>query len=120
MNRNDLTRIDEHVWEIPRSYRGDMLVPLAEYLIRRGADLDRAWPSAGSARACARMRVRHSTDPLSQDARRLLAICGAGTPEEILADLEAKRQTPPPPEERMSRAPQLAADDAARFECISP
>jgi hypothetical protein len=93
---------------------GNMLIPLAEYLVRRGADLDREWPPYGSARTFARDLVRDAHNPQRDDARRLLAICGAGTLEEILAELDAKRQSPPPPESRTLRAMQLAADDAAR------
>jgi hypothetical protein len=90
---------------------GNLLVPLAEYLVSRGADLDREWgsPANGSARSLARFH-----DPQSEDTRRLLAICGAGTPEEILAEMDAQRPSPPPPDERTMRAMQLAADDAAR------
>jgi len=55
-------------------------------------------------------------NPRSERARQLLAICGAGTPEEVLADLDAKRPSPPPLEARTLRALQLAADDAARQE----
>ena len=91
---------------------GNRLVPLAEYLVSRGADLDREWLSYGSARALARSHV--ANDPKSDDARRLIAICDAGTPADILAELDAQRQTPAQPEERMVRAMQLAADDAAR------
>ena len=43
----------------------------------------------------------------------MLEICNAGTVEEILAGVDAKRQSPPPPESRTLRAMQLAADDAA-------
>jgi hypothetical protein len=50
----------------------------------------------------------------SEAARRILELCGAGTPEEILAERDAERPSPPPPEERTTRALQLAADDAAR------
>lgn len=93
---------------------GNLRVPLAEYLVTRGADLDREWPSPakGSARSLARAQLRN--DPESAEARRQLAICNAGTPEEILAEMDAKRQSPPPPDERTMRAMQLAADDAAR------
>ncbi|MDB4883028.1 MAG: Clp domain protein [Gemmatimonadetes bacterium] len=91
---------------------GNLLVPLAEYLVSRGADLDRQWLSYGSARALAQSNFRNS--PQNEEARRLLTICNAGTPEKILAELDATRQSPPPPEERTLRAMQLAADDAAR------
>ncbi len=93
---------------------GNMMVPLAEHLVSRGADLDRVWPSSQnrSARSWARDHIEHSTP--SEEALRMLAICGAGTAEEILAERDAKRQSPPPPDERTLRAMQLAADDAAR------
>lgn len=103
-------------WPLILDAVGNMLIPLAEYLVRRGADLDREWPAYGSARAFARARVTGAHDPQTEDARRLLAICNAGTLDEILAELDAKRQSPPPPEPRTSRAMQLAADDAARQE----
>jgi ATP-dependent Clp protease ATP-binding subunit ClpA len=44
----------------------------------------------------------------------MLDICNAGTVDEILAERDAKRQSPPPLESRTLRAMQLAADDAAR------
>jgi len=87
-------------------------VPLIDYLIKRGASLDREWPPQGSARALARQLFEGY--PQNEDFRRVLAICNAGTPEEILAELDATRQSPPPPESRTLRAMQLAADDAAR------
>jgi ClpA/ClpB-like protein len=95
---------------------GNLLVPLAEYLVTRGADLDREWgsPVNSSARSLARPRVENDHDPHNEHARRMLAICNAGTPEEILAEMDAKRQSPPPPDERAMRVMQLAADDAAR------
>jgi hypothetical protein len=82
-------------WPLVTEAVANMHVPLAEYLVSRGADLDREWDSYGSARAIARFHVRNA--PQSEDARRLLAICDAGTPEEILAEMDAKRQSPPPP-----------------------
>ena len=102
------------VWPLILDAVGNMLIPLADYLVRRGADLDREWPGYGSARAFARALVTSAHDPQTEDARRLLAICDAGTVDEILAELDAKRQSPPPPEPRTLRAMQLAADDAAR------
>jgi hypothetical protein len=92
---------------------GNMKVQLAEYLVSRGADLDRPWGSYGTAREFARSHVERW--PRSEDARRMLAICDAGTPEQILAELDAKRQSPPPPDEGAARALKLAADDAARM-----
>lgn len=93
---------------------GNALLPLVEYLVMRGADLDRQSANYGSARAFARQRVMIDHDPQSERARRLLAICGAGTLDEVLAELDAKRPSPPPLEHRTLRAMQLAEDDAAR------
>lgn len=87
-------------------------VPLIDYLVKRGASLDREWPPHGSARALARQLFEGN--PQIEASRRLLEICGAGKPDEILAEIDAKRQSPPPPESRTLRAMQLAADDAAR------
>jgi hypothetical protein len=68
----------------------NLIVPLAEYLVRRGADLHREWgsPAHGSARSVARFHV--GNDPQSEIARRLLSICDAGTPEEILAEADGR------------------------------
>jgi hypothetical protein len=92
---------------------GNMMVPLAEYLVSRGADLDRPWGPMSPPREMARWHVRRS--PEHEDARRLVAICGAGTPEQILAELDAQRASPPPPDEKAARALKLAADDASRM-----
>ena len=99
-------------WPLMLEAAGNMHLELAEYLVRRGADLDREWPPHGSARGFARMHF--SNWPQKEDARRLLAICDAGDPDEILAELDAKRPSPPPLESRSLRLLQLAADDAAR------
>lgn len=92
---------------------GNMRIAVAEYLVSRGADLDRPWGTYGTPREMARSHVQRS--PESEDARRLLAICGAGAPEQILAELDAKRPSPPLPDEQATRALALAADDAARM-----
>jgi hypothetical protein len=102
------------VWPLLLEAVGTWLIPLAEYLVSRGADLDREWAEYGSPRKLVRQLATDIHDPHTEDIRRLLAICGAGTLDEILAEREAKRQSPPPPEERTLRAMQLAADDAAR------
>ena len=72
---------------------GNLIVPLAEYLVSRGADLDRewGWPANGSAREMARSLVENSHDPHSEKLRRMLALCNAGTVEELLAKVDAKR-----------------------------
>ena len=101
-------------WPLMLEAVGNMMLPLVEYLVRHGADLDREWPVHGSARTLARSRVAMAHDPRTDAARRLLAVCNAGTIDELLAASDAKRQSPPPPEARTLRAMQLAADDAAR------
>jgi hypothetical protein len=110
--------VDHAPWGAPLVYIavGNLIVPLAEYLISRGADLDREWgsPVNGSARSSIRSLVENLHDPHTENVRRMLAICNAGTVEEILAKVDAKRQSPPPDEMTM-RAMQLAADDAARL-----
>lgn len=101
-------------WPLVLEAVGNLIVPLADYLVSRGADLDREWPGQGSARSFARSHVENYHDPQSELVRRMLAICNAGTVEEILAQIDAKRQSPPPPDEWTMRAMQLAGDDAAR------
>ena len=103
-------------WPLVLDAVANLIVPLAEYLVSRGADLDREWraPVNGSARSFARSLVENYHDPQDANIRRMLAICNAGTVEELLAKVDAKRQSPPPPAERTMRAMQLAADDAAR------
>lgn len=91
---------------------GNMKIPLAEYLVSRGADLDRPWGSHDVPREMARFHVKRNPD--SEDARRLLAICAAGTPQQIVAEIDAGRTSPPPPNEQAMRALKLAADDAAK------
>jgi nucleotide-binding universal stress UspA family protein len=91
----------------------NVIVPLAEYLVSRGADLDRPWGTMSPPREMARWHLRNS--PEHEDARRLVAICGAGTPEQILAELDANRPSPPPVDEDAARALRLAADDAAKL-----
>ncbi|MES2306557.1 MAG: Clp protease N-terminal domain-containing protein [Gemmatimonadota bacterium] len=92
----------------------NLTVSLAEYLVSRGADLDREWPNHGSARAAARSLVKNLHDPRQESVRQLLAICSAGPLEEIQAALDATRPSPPPMNEMATRVLQLAADDAAR------
>ena len=92
---------------------GNMMIPLAEYLVSRGADLDRPWGSNGTPREMARSHVQRWPD--NEDARRMVALCSAGSPEQILAEVDAKRPSPPPPDEAAARALTLAADDAARM-----
>jgi hypothetical protein len=103
-------------WPLIMEAVGNMIVPLAEYLVSRGADLDREWSASGygSARSLARSWIENVDEPDDERCRRILELCNAGTVEEILAKREAKRQSPLPPMEWTLRAMQLAADDAAR------
>jgi carboxypeptidase C (cathepsin A) len=101
------------VWPLLIDAVGNMIDPeLTQYLVGHGADVTREWPSIGSARSLARERVHGNAG--REDVRRVVEICGAGTVEAILAERDANRQSPPPPDERSIRAMQLAADDAAR------
>lgn len=96
---------------------GNLLLPLADYLVSRGADLDRNWSprASGSARSMARIMVQNLHDPDTEEVQRLLEICGAGTIREIVAGMEATRPSPPPLDDRTIRVLQLAMDDAARL-----
>lgn len=101
-------------WPLILEATGNLIVPLAEYLVSRGADLDREWPNHGSARASARGNAERPHNPVKEQVRQMLAICGAGTLEEIQAALDLTRQSPPPLDEMASRTLRLAADDASR------
>lgn len=89
--------------------------PLAEYLISRGADLDRDWGPrhGGSARAALRASVQNLADPRDPQVRRMLDICGAGTVAEILAEGNAEPPEPMTLYPLTRRVLQLAADDAS-------
>ena len=102
------------VWPLIMEAVGNRHIAIAEYLVSRGANLDREWPGYGSPRALARSMVENTHDPYDETIRRMLAICNAGTVEEILAARDVNRQSPPPADSRTLRAMQLAADDAAR------
>ena len=86
---------------------------LAEYLVNRGADLDQSLGQWGTPREMARGHVLRN--PRDEKARQLAAICGVGSVEQILAEVDAKRQSPPPPSASAMRTLRLAADDAARM-----
>ena len=95
---------------------GNGTIPLLEYLLSRGADLDRvwSWPEPRSARDFVRFLARNTHDPEKGPIPRMLEICGAGTLQEILGDSYAKRPSPPPASDRTTRIVRLAADDALR------
>src|SRR5262249_41207098 len=48
------------------------------------------------------------------DLRRILALCGAGTFEDALAEIDRLRTSPPPLTDRLKQVLELAGDDAAR------
>lgn len=94
----------------------NFIVPLAEYLISRGADLDREWPQVGgSARGTARSWVENLADASAPDVQRMLDLCGAGTVAEILGARDAAPREPITLDPFCQRALQLAADDAAEL-----
>ncbi|MDX2263248.1 MAG: Clp protease N-terminal domain-containing protein [Gemmatimonadales bacterium] len=103
-----------HNWPLLREATGNLIVPLAEYLVSRGADLDRDWPGHGSSRAGLRSLVQYIHDPHHVAMTRMLAICGLEPVEEILAEKDAMRPSPPPMDAWATRILQLAADDASR------
>lgn len=90
-------------------------VPLAEYLISRGADLDRDWGPrfGGSVRASVRSLVENLADASDPRIQRILDLCGAGTVGEILAARDAGPIQPPSQYPDTQRVLQLASDDAA-------
>lgn len=101
-------------WPLLREATGNLIVPLAEYLVSRGADLDRDWPGHGSSRAGLRALVQNIHDPYGEGMRRMLTICGLESVDEILAEKDATRPSPPPLDPWAMRILQLAADDAKR------
>jgi len=82
-------------------------------LLRRGADLDRKGEGPhASAREFARtMALREPGSPV---IREILELCGAGTVEEVFAEADRERGSPPPLGEEIQEALDLASDDAAR------
>ncbi len=92
----------------------NFMVPLAEYLVSRGADLDRDWsPLGGSVRAEVRSWVENLADTTSPEVQRMLDLCGAGTVAEILAARDSAPRDPIALALVTQRILQLAADDAA-------
>ena len=90
-------------------------VPLAEYLVSRGADLDRDWGprNGGSVRTALASWVASLDDPHRPVVQRMLDICGAGTVSAIRAARDAEPREPVTLWPRTLRVLQLAADDAA-------
>src|SRR5262249_280486 len=85
---------------------GQKNVSMVETLVSLGADLDKKgeWPHA-SAREVARMIVKH--EPKHPDLRRILALCGAGTFEDALAEIDRLRTSPPPLTDRLKQVLEL-------------
>lgn len=94
---------------------------LAEYLVTRGADLDRDWgrPVGGSVRATLPSHVENLADPHDPQVQLMLNICGAGTVAEILAIRDARPRDPVTLSPFAERVLQLAADDAATLGATS-
>ena len=92
---------------------GQQSVSMVKALLRLGADLDKKgqWPEQ-TPREFAREIVRHY--PGSSELRTILELCGAGTPEEALAELDRQRPSPPPFAAKCREMFELAGDDAAR------
>lgn len=89
--------------------------PLAEYLVSRGADLDRdCGPHVGdSVRAALPSFVENLADPHDPQVQRMLNICGAGSVAGILALRDARPRDPVTLWPNTERVRRLAADDAA-------
>ncbi|MEO5815606.1 MAG: Clp protease N-terminal domain-containing protein [Gemmatimonadaceae bacterium] len=100
---------------------GNQLLRVVECLVRRGADLDtRGRHPDASARDIARERFENApTDPT---ARRILTVCDAGNPDQLLAESEARPAPEPMLFETLQLALELAGDDALRQgrACVSP
>jgi hypothetical protein len=107
--------IDYLGWEMPfvSFAAGNQLVRVVECLVSRGADLDaRGRHPDASARDMARERFENApTDPM---ARRILELCSAGDPEQLLAELEARPAPEPELLDNLKLALELAGDDAIR------
>ncbi len=89
--------------------------PLAEYLVTRGADLDRDWGPriGGSVRAALPSFVESLAEPLDPAVQRMLDICDAGTVRDILAIRDARPRDAVKLWPITERVLLLAADDAS-------
>jgi hypothetical protein len=109
--------VDYLEWEMPfvSFAAGNQRLRVVECLVRRGADLDlRGRHPDVSAREMARERFKGMpTDPT---ARRILELCGAGDPEQMIAEMEARPAPEPDAAPKLREALELAGDDAARRE----
>ena len=90
---------------------GNQQLRMVECLVRRGANLDLRGSQA-SARELA--RELFAQRPNDQTARRILELCGAGDPDQVIAERDARPAPEPQPAGAMQSALDLAADDAAR------
>jgi hypothetical protein len=107
--------VDYLGWEMPfvSFAAGNQRVRVVECLVRRGADLDvQGRHPDMSAREMARERFEHA--PTDATARRILELCGAGDPEQVIAELEARPAPEPYLVSSLEEALELAGDDAAR------
>ncbi len=107
--------VDYLDWEMPfvSFAAGNQRLKVVECLVRRGANLDaRGRQPDASARDMAReMFENRPTDPT---ARRILELCGAGDPEQIIAEMEARPAPEPEASPELAEALELAGDDATR------
>jgi hypothetical protein len=107
--------VDYLGWEMPfvSFAAGNQRVRVVECLVRHGANLDvRGRHPDVSAREMARERFEGMpTDPT---ARRILELCGAGDPEQVIAEMDARPGPEPQFAPMLREAFELAGDDAVR------
>ncbi|MEO8564505.1 MAG: hypothetical protein ABI601_20695, partial [bacterium] len=90
------------------------LTAVVETLVRCGADPGlRGWNQNTSAREMARQIIEHL--PEDPDCRRIAVLCGLD-PDAVLAERNARAVSAPEIHSSLSRALELAADDAARLD----
>jgi hypothetical protein len=107
--------VDYLGWDMPFvSFAvGNQRLRIVECLVRHGADLDLPGHHPDmSARGLARERFEQR--PNDPTARRILELCGAGDPDQVIAERDARPAPEPQPAGVMQLALELAADDAAR------
>ncbi|PYP61183.1 MAG: hypothetical protein DMD26_18185 [Gemmatimonadetes bacterium] len=107
--------IDYLGWEMPlvSFAAGNQRVRVVECLVRRGANLDlRGRHPDMSARELARSSFEQR--PNDPTARRILELCGAGEPDRVIAERDARPAPEPEFAGAVQEALELAADDAVR------
>jgi hypothetical protein len=107
--------VDYLGWEQPfiNFAIGNRFVRVVECLVRKGANLDlRGRYPDQSTRELARSMFEDM--PNDDKLRRILQLCGAGTPESVIAERDARPAPEPALAGAVEQALELAADDAAR------